>query len=161
MNNINTYYPPVGFYFSVGFQGINNDDASFQEVSGISAQIETESIVEGGENRFAHKVPGRTKYQNLVLKRGLMKTNAAFAKWISSTLNDGLSNPIQPKIIIVKLLNQDGKPAMSWIFHDAYPIKWNISGNDQKKNSIAVESIELAYTYFEQTQTGNDLKFDS
>jgi len=45
---------------------------NFNRVSGLSVNLEPEEIAEGGENRFKHKLPIRTKYANLVLKRGLL-----------------------------------------------------------------------------------------
>ncbi|NQY01119.1 MAG: phage tail protein, partial [Flavobacteriaceae bacterium] len=64
----------VGFHFKVEFTGIETtqNDHQFQSVSGLSIDLETEEIAERGENRFKHKIPVRTKFPNLVLKRGLL-----------------------------------------------------------------------------------------
>lgn len=61
-------YPTVGFYFQVT---IENETYSFKEVSGISSEVSTEEITEGGENRFKYKVPTHVKYSNLELKEEL------------------------------------------------------------------------------------------
>ena len=51
-----TYYPPAGFHFKIEFVGVSGADSDteqrFQEVSGLSVEIETEELREGGENRF-------------------------------------------------------------------------------------------------------------
>ena len=39
--------PPVAFYFNVTFEGLI--ETSFQEVSGLQLEMETETIKEGGE----------------------------------------------------------------------------------------------------------------
>src|SRR5512138_1515527 len=67
------YYPPWGFYYRVEF-GIskNKNDVRFQSVSGLSVEYDTEEYKEGGENRFTHKLPVRTKYADMVLKRGML-----------------------------------------------------------------------------------------
>ena len=66
------YYPPVGFHFKVEFVNLgNNNDTRFQSVSGLNVEFETETFKEGGENRFEHKLPVRTKYPDLSLKRGI------------------------------------------------------------------------------------------
>ena len=77
------YYPPWGFYYNVEF-GISKDknDARFQSVSGLSVEYEMEEFREGGENRFTHKLPVRTKYADLVLKRGML-TDSDVIKWCS------------------------------------------------------------------------------
>ena len=67
--------PAVGFHFRVEFQGISEAqtiDTYFQEVSGLSFDIDKETVKEGGENRFSYQLPTRANYPNLVLKRGLL-----------------------------------------------------------------------------------------
>ena len=51
-------YPPSAFYFKVVFGAtLGMTDTSFQDVSGISTEVTTEDVIEGGENRFVHKLP--------------------------------------------------------------------------------------------------------
>jgi len=68
------YYPPPGFHFKVEVQDLppNDDDVRFTEVGGLSVELSTEEVAEGGENRFIQKFPVRTKYPELVLKRGVL-----------------------------------------------------------------------------------------
>ncbi len=68
-------YPPVGFHFRVEFDisGVGKTDTYFREVSGLSMELEEETVVEGGENRFVQRLPVRAKYPDLILKRGLAK----------------------------------------------------------------------------------------
>ena len=62
------YYPPWGFYYKVEFElSSEPNDARFQSVSGLSVEYDTEEYKEGGENRFTHKLPVRTKFSDLVL----------------------------------------------------------------------------------------------
>ncbi|MEO0408411.1 MAG: phage tail protein, partial [Cyanobacteria bacterium P01_A01_bin.135] len=67
-------YPPVSFFFDVIFQevpfGKDAVETRFQSVTGLSVDMQTETLKEGGENRFEHILPVRTKYSPLVLKRG-------------------------------------------------------------------------------------------
>jgi phage tail-like protein len=56
------FYPPVGFHFLVRFEGLLTrfpgiPDIGFQEVSGINAEFGVEEYREGGENRYAHRLP--------------------------------------------------------------------------------------------------------
>jgi len=57
-------YPPVGFHFRVVFSGIGDSDVDsrFQSVSGLSMELETETVKEGGENRYEHVLPVRSKF---------------------------------------------------------------------------------------------------
>jgi phage tail-like protein len=140
------YYPPTGFYFKVAIIGApDNEENAFQEVSGITTAINVEKIKEGGENRFQHKVPGRTT--NLVLKRGIIEMNSEFASWIQQTLSGDLSNKIVPKDLVISLYDSKGSILMSWFFIKAYPIKWEINTATQENNLI-IESLDFGYKYF-------------
>ena len=61
------YYPPVGFHFKVEVLGASDSaaDVRFTEVSGLSVEMLTEELAEGGENRFVQKYPVRAKYPEL------------------------------------------------------------------------------------------------
>ncbi len=82
------YYPPLGFYYKVEFSiSKQKDDVRFQSVSGLSVEVEMESYKEGGENRFEHKLPGRTKYTDLTLKRGML-VNSDIVKWCMEAIQN-------------------------------------------------------------------------
>jgi len=149
------FYPPPVFYFSVqiaGFSGARGKyDNSFQEVSGLDMSFDTETIIEGGENRFSHIVPTRRKYSNLVLKRGFIATGSALGGWCDAILGGDLTVAITLKNITVRLLAPDGggdTALKEWEFEGAYPVRWQLADLDASQNSIAVETIEFAYKYF-------------
>jgi phage tail-like protein len=50
----------------------------FHQVSGLELTIDSEEIVEGGENNFVHKVPGRLRWPNIVLSRGVTQSDVFF-----------------------------------------------------------------------------------
>ncbi len=54
-------YPLTGFHFLVVFEIFPQvpNDASFQEVTGLSVNVGLDTYNEGGENRFTHRLPGR------------------------------------------------------------------------------------------------------
>lgn len=148
------YYPPTGFCFRVAFNGVDGteEDAEqrFQEVSGLTYEITTEELVEGGENGFAYKLPKRVKYPNLVLKRGLIK-NTALLKWFQSAMDtffDVTNYDFKPKDIMITLLDESDQPVAVWNVVQAYPLKWSTSDLKANDNSIVIETIELAYQYF-------------
>lgn len=143
------YYPPVNFYFKLFIPGVNADlDYAFQEVSGLNAEIEYEEIQEGGENRFKYKVPKATKFNNLVLKRGVVTSDSKVAQWCKETVFTDLSSKIETKNITVLLLDANGKAIMGWVFNNAWPVKWNFSDLESTKGEILIESIEFAYNSF-------------
>src|SRR5258705_10792131 len=88
-----TEYPPVGFHFRVEFVFKDNKDGDpsaevgFQEVSGLGKEVTTEELVEGGENRYIHRFPKGTKYNNLFLRRG-MKADSSITNLVTDAINN-------------------------------------------------------------------------
>ncbi len=140
---------PVGFYFQLSFKG---EDAAFQEVSGITKELHVEEVTGGGENRFKYRLPTTVTSQNLVLKRALIPDGSELADWCASTMDDGMVAAVQTHDVSVSLLDPDGYVSIMWTFHNAYPVKYTISDLKSQENEIVMESIELAYTYFEITE---------
>jgi len=139
---------PVGFYFELSFQG---EDAAFQEVSGISKELGIEEVVCGGENRFKYRLPTVTTGQNLVLKRAHVAEGSQLLDWCATTLDEGLANAFEVHNVSVNLLDEDGSVLTMWTFFNAYPIKYSVSDLKSQENELVIETIELAYTYFEIT----------
>jgi len=140
---MSNYYPPLGFHFLIEF-GNQKDEYQFQSVSGLSVDLETEEIKEGGENRFKHKLPVRAKYPNLILKRGL-HVDSGLIDWCKAAL-EGFE--FTPTDLIIKLLNEENEPLMSWNVVHAYPVKWSVGEFNAEESRIVIETLELTYSYF-------------
>lgn len=141
------YYPIPAFYFAVAFSEKSDEDAAFQEVSGIGARMETESYAEGGENRFVYQLPKAVQHSKLVLKRGIAPEGSALVAWCKAVLENGLVEPIKPRLVHVMLLNEKGEPARKWSFAQAYPVNWEVESFNSTGNQVAIEKIELEYGY--------------
>ena len=139
------YYPPWSFYYRVEF-GIsrNKDDVRFQSVSGLSVEYDMEEYKEGGENRFTHKLPVRTKYADLVLKRGML-TNSDVLDWCLKAFRD---RDFQASDLNVILMNEKSEPLRSWKIANAIPKKWQVSDLNANENSLVIETLELSYRYY-------------
>ena len=139
------YYPPWGFFYKVEF-GISRDrnDVRFQTASGLSVEYDMEEYKEGGENRFTHKLPVRTKYADLVLKRGMV-TDSAVIKWCLDAFRERVFVPTDVNVI---LMNEKAEPLRTWKVAHAIPKKWLVSDLNANENSLVIETIELTYRYF-------------
>ncbi|KKO44074.1 phage tail protein [Arsukibacterium ikkense] len=141
-------YPLPAFYFRVKFAATGDStDTAFQEVSGIGVQMDTEEVIEGGENRFVHKLPKAVKHSNLVLKRGIADVNSPLIKWCLKVFEQGLDSAITPMTISVALLDSNGQPARSWGFVNAWPVSWQVEAFNASKNEVAIEKLEFSYQY--------------
>jgi phage tail-like protein len=146
------YYPPVGFHFKVEVDGLppNDNDTRFTEVGGLSVELATEEVAEGGENRFIQKYPVRAKYPELVLKRGLL-LNSEVVGWVRSCIEN---LEIVPRTVYVKLLNEEHQPLLTWNLTNAYPTKWSVSDLNSTSNAVVVESMQLFYQTFTLQREG-------
>lgn len=141
-----TFYPPVGFHFRVEVLGIDPDDndVRFADVGGLTAEMTTQEIAEGGQNRFLQKFPVRTKYPELVLKRGMF-VSSKITDWIRKSIDDFV---IEPHNIDVMLLNEEHEPLMTWHVINAYPTKWVVSDLSATNNAVVIETLQFFYQYF-------------
>lgn len=162
---LDTYYPLPAFYFRVSFTsssiigGADSvSDTSFQEVSGISAEMETEVVNEGG-NAFPLKLPKSLKYTPLILKRGMAAKTSDLVAWCHAVLNPNAMFywPIRTMSVLVSLMDDQGNPYHSWTFVNAYPVKWEVDGFNSTKNEVAIEKIELHYDYFTESTSAADM----
>lgn len=145
------FLPPPAFRFAVDFDGAGLAptlaDLQFQEVAGLEREIEVVTLAEGGENRFAHRLPGRAKHGNLTLKRGHVADSGLIGWFESAAQGVG----VDPADVTVKLLDAEGQPLEQWHFVRAWPVKWSVSGFDATKNGYVIDTIELAYQRFERS----------
>ncbi len=141
------YYPPVGFHFGVEFTnlGKNDNDTRFQSVTGLSVDYETETFKEGGENRFEHVLPVRTKYTDLVLKRGLLAKDSNVFEWCMKAFQQ---REFKVTNLLITLLNENHEPLKTWNVVNAWPKKWSVSDFNAETNAIVIETLELKYNYF-------------
>jgi len=140
------YNLPVTFHFNVDMGSDEGDDIRFQEVNGITAEIGVEELVVGGENMFTYRLPVRAKYNNIILKRGMLK-NSKLIDWFRNAVEHF---QFEPRDIKINLLNEKNEPVAFWKVIQAYPVKWVISDFKASENALVIETIELAYQYFQR-----------
>jgi len=138
--------PALGFRFAVFFYvgGVvpNPLDIRFQRVSGLSATIETTTVVEGGQNLYTHRLPRRVGYGNLVLERGFVSGSPLNLEFNAAmTLFKFL-----PSNVMVTLLDEGGAPLAAWLFCKAYPVRWATADLGASEEKVLVDTLELAYT---------------
>lgn len=143
--------PPLGFYFKVAFIDASSrfdGELSFQSVSGLTAEVVTEAYKEGGQNWFDYKLPLKTQYPDLALKRGLWLPESeikGLQKWFVDTMQ---SLKVSPVDLNIMLLNPSDSIVMNWNVKNAWPKKWTISDFNAEENQVVIETMEFHYHYF-------------
>ena len=132
-------YPLSVFHFRVEWGGTR---IGFSEVSGLTQEIQVIEYRDGSFPEYSSiKMPGLRKYNNITLKRGVIKADNDFFKWLSTVK----LNTIERRDITISLLNENHDPVMVWTVLNAFPVK--VEGPQLKAagNEVAIESIEVAH----------------
>lgn len=139
-------YPAAGFHFLVLFEIFPQfpNDVRFQEVSGLSVEIDMETRPEGGENRFVHNLPVRAKYGDVTLKRGKF-LGSGILHWCRKATDEF---DFSPANVMISLMNADHIPLYNWYLINAIPKRLEVSGLNAESNEIVVETLVLSYQYF-------------
>ncbi len=132
-----------GYRFRIELEGL--DVAGFSEVSGLSAETEIEEIAEGGLNQYVHRLPGRTKLQPIILKRGITTTNELW-EWYESVVE----GRIVRRSGSIILYDERDEEFRRWNFYEAYPSKWSGPELNASSSEVAIESIELVHNGFKE-----------
>lgn len=128
------------YYFSVEIEGVQ--DAYFRSCSGLKSEAEVVPMQEGGLNTTEHKLIGRTKFPNLVLKQGF--ANSSLWQKRLSFVNDSPGAPLTRFSGTITQHGPGGK-SHSWQFQKAWICKWEGPEFDATKNEISIETVEIAH----------------
>ncbi len=132
-------YPLPVFHFNVEWGGTR---IGFSEVSGLTQENQAIEYRDGSFMEYSSiKMPGLRKFNNITLKRGIVKSDNDLFKWLSTIK----LNTVERRDLIISLLNETHQPVMVWKVHNAFPVK--VEGPQLKAtgNEVAIESIEIAH----------------
>jgi phage tail-like protein len=143
-------YPLVGYHFQVFFPAFQAD-CRFSEVSGLAMNAQPETFQEGGINSAQVKLPGKTTYSDLTLKRGKVPGISALTTWFQLSMGGSFLMPVVPQPVIINLLDENHTPKMSWFIVKAFPIGLEYSSlqaNAKGDSALFIETLKLSYTSF-------------
>jgi phage tail-like protein len=141
--------PLVGFHFGIDMGGVVK--GYFTECSGLGSEhdvIEHKVVTEKGQE-VVLKLPGRLKWQNIVLKRGITK-NMDIWDW-RKKVEDGDVDGARRNGSVV-MYDQELKEVARWNFERAWPLK--VAGPQPKSdsNEIGVEELTVVYEYIKRVK---------
>jgi len=128
--------PYKNFRFLVEIDGINQ--AGFSECSGFGSEVEVIEYREGGEQVAVRKLPGRVKFPNITLKRGVTNSRELY-DWHRAVLQ----GQVQRKSGAIILLDDAGTPQVRWVFREAWPIKYEGPDLCAKGSDVAIETLVI------------------
>jgi phage tail-like protein len=129
---------PYGNY-NFAVDGIGAE-IQFAEVEIPAAEIAVIEYREGADRTSAvRKLPGRVRYGNVVLRRGISGSLELW-EWFKA-VRDG--QPLRRDVRIT-LLDEARNPVQQWLLRDAWPAKYDASDLNAKGNEVVIELLELA-----------------
>jgi phage tail-like protein len=141
--------PLVSAWFGLEFQG--QVAGAFRECTGLGSENEVVEYKASGPKgeQVIKKVPGRLKWNNITLKRGITDSMDMW-KW-RKLVEEGKMTEAR-KNGTVTMFNQKGDAVAKWDFVNAWPSKLSGPGANAANNEVAVEELELAHEGYERTQ---------
>lgn len=138
--------PLVGFHFAIDLGGVIQ--GFFTECSGIGSEHEViEHKVTTNGKEIIMKIPGRLKWENITLKRGITSSMDIW-KW-RKDVEDGKVDSARRDGSIL-MFDQNLKEVARWNFLRAWPVK--VTGPQPKSdsNEIGLEELTIAHEYIER-----------
>jgi phage tail-like protein len=120
----------------------------FTECTGLEMEYDVFEYEEGGVNDFVHKLRGRMKFPNLVLKRGITHEEAFF-RWFLAC-----REKTSRRDLSISLLGPDLKPVRTWSFAGAFPVKWSGPAFNASASEAASETVEIAHQGLKSVEAG-------
>jgi len=134
--------PLVGFHFGIELQG--QISGYFTECTGIGSENEVvdHKVVDASGREYIHKIPGRLKWENVTLKRGLT-SDLQMWEWRDMIVMGNVESARKNGSII--MFNQQFSEVARWNFENAWPVK--ITGPTPKSdsNEYAIEELTIAH----------------
>lgn len=131
--------PEGNFVFELEVDGIMI--AQFLECSGIKTSTQVFELEEGGVNHRVHKLPGQSRWENLVLRYGVT-SDTSLLSWRNEILQDGFTKRRNGAVI---MKNREMTEVRRYSFVNAWPVAYEGPSFVANGAELAVEMVELAH----------------
>ena len=113
----------------------------FKSVSGLESETEVIEYRDGTDPNIIRKLPGRTKWSNIVLKRGLTESKDPMSEW-RNDIETG--REFKTKTGSIVILDDAKGEVARYNFYEGWPCKWIGASAVGNGSVIAIEEFELA-----------------
>ena len=129
------------YLFAVEIDGI--ETARFRKCEGLEAETSVYEIEEGGLTTATHKFPGRTRYPNLILEKGITENDDFFNWYRKTALEDKAVERKNGSVVLKDAQNNEIK---RWNFFRAFPCRWVGPRLEVSTGAeIALERVEITH----------------
>jgi phage tail-like protein len=140
--------PLVSAFFMIDFGTVKG---AFRECTGIGSENEVvEYKASGTQGKMVlKKVPGRMKWNNITLKRGITDTMDLW-DWRGQVEQGKVEDARKNGSITMH--NQNGEAVARWDFVDVWPSKITGPSFNATNNEIGIEELELVHTGYSRVK---------
>lgn len=137
--------PDRNFRFLVEIDGISQ--SGFSEVIMPESYTTVIEYREGSMQPYMRKLPGLTKYSNLILKSGITESMELY-EW-HKQVEEGKMQEARRNISVI-LLDEEGNECARWNFTEAWPTRYSPPNLSAEGEDVAVESLEITFEMMER-----------
>ena len=128
--------------FKIEIEGVTQ--GAFAACDGLEARVDVVDFSDG-DNLTARKRPGRTRFANIVLRRGMVN-NTELWNWFEAVT----AGQIQRKAGSVIVCGDDGSELFRYNFFEGWPCRWKSLEMRADQPGTLVEEIEIAVESIER-----------
>ncbi len=144
--------PYKNFKFRVSWD--NQYVAGLSKMSALKRTTEVIEWREAGDPSIVRKMPGRTKFEDVTLERGLSH-DRQFVEWanlVNSPEGDGaMSLKNYRKEVLIEVLNLQGNPVMRFKLHRAWVSEFQeLPEMDANANAVAIQTLKISFEGWSQ-----------
>lgn len=133
----------VSSKFRVEIEGVTV--GAFKSVSGLDSETEVVEYRDGNDLHI-RKRPGRTRYANVVLKRGMIAENTELWDWYQAVRN----GRVERKSVSIIVDGDDGSEKFRYNLFEAWPCRWKGLELDGTSEETLTEEIEMVVEHLER-----------
>lgn len=158
--NTHRFDPYQQFKFRVKWEG--QYIPGIIHISGLNRKTEVLQHRSGGEANSIRRIPGKTVYEPITIKRGRTH-DTAFEKWANKVYNYGSGTGSEVSLkdfrknVFIELCNEAGQTVMAFKIFRCWPSRYSaLNELDALNNTIAIESLVLEHEGWERDYDVNE-----
>jgi phage tail-like protein len=131
--------PEGNMVFVLEVEGV--EIAHFIECSGLKSSTQVFEIEEGGNNQYVHRLPGRSRWENIQLRFGVT-SDTTLLSWRDEVLQDEFRGRRNGAILLKNVSNE---VIRRYNFKNAWPVSWEGPAFNANGKELAIETLEIAH----------------
>lgn len=134
-----------GSFFSLEIDGVTL--AYFTGCSGLSMEFEPISFKQGdGKMIVEHKRPGRPKYGEVVMKRGLTNSTDLY-DWFDEVVKAAKVTPYKTASVVI--FGRDSKEVARFNLEQCWPSKLTVSDLSAGSDDVMIEELTMQHEFID------------